>query len=110
MRTPARRNCGLAALAAVMVLAATAADARVGGLNMGGQTMHGMTMTQAPSNWTRGYGPKYPPPYAPPYAQPCQYGPRTCPSAAADQGGGGTGGFSPGGGSSTKPIKKPKLQ
>ena len=107
MKTPAPRNGGLAALAAVLVMTATAADARIGGLNMGGLTMHGVTMTQTPDTWTRGYGgPKSPPPYAPP----CQYGRRTCASDAGNPGGGGTGGFSPGGGSGTKPVKKPNLQ
>jgi len=105
MKAPARRNAGLAALAAVLIVTATAADARIGGLTMGGQMMHGVTMTPTPNNWTRGYGATVPPPYAPP----CHYG-RRCASASNDQGGGGTGGFNPGGGSGTKPIKKPSLQ
>jgi hypothetical protein len=107
MRTPALNNRGLAVLAAILMTTAatTLAEARIG-LSVSGPMQHGMTTTMAPG-WTRGYGtPKYPPPYAPP----CYYG--HCPRSpsSADQGGGGTGGFSPGGGSGTKPIKKPNLQ
>ena len=108
MRTPARWNCGIAAALLILAASATAADARIGGLNMVSQTMHGMTMTLSPTSgrdWTRGYGARV----APPLAPPCQYG-RRCPSVSSDQGGGGTGGFAPGGGSGTKPIKKPNLQ
>ncbi len=107
MKTPARRDSAFAPLAAVLIVAATAtaADARIGGPNMGGPTMHSMTMTPwSARDWTR-YGTKP----APPVAPPCVYG-RRCPSVASDQGGGGTGGFSPGGGFGTKPIKKPNLQ
>ena len=98
---------GLAPLAAVLIMAAvtTVAEARVGGVNM--QPMHGMTMGPASSNGWTGYGPRVAPPVRPPCIP--NRG-RNCPSATSDQGGGGTGGFSPGGGSGTKPIKKPNLQ
>lgn len=109
MNAPARRNGGRAACAAILIVAATvtAAHARIGGLNMGGQTMHGMTMAPASRDGWTGYGPRVAPPVRPPCIP--NRG-RNCPSASSDQGGGGTGGFSPGGGSGTKPIKKPNLQ
>jgi len=52
---------------------------------------------------SRGYGPVYGPPPAYPGRPSRQPG-------SSDQGGGGTGGFSPGGGSGNSPIKKPNLQ
>jgi len=107
MMTPACNNRGLAVLAAILITTAatTVAQARIGGLGMGMPMQHGMTTTMAPG-WPRGYGaPKYPPPYPPP----CSYGRCARSSSSSDQGGG-TGGFNPGGGSGSKPIKKPNLQ
>jgi len=106
MKTLAFTGRALAPLAAILIVAATAtiADARIGGLNMG-----------APRNMTTphiGLGAQMdrrpPPPQAPPAVGGCPgYGWR-CPTFP--QGGGGTGGFSPGGGSGPTVKKKPNLQ
>jgi len=93
MKTFALIDRGLAPLAAILILAASTAVADA-------QSMGG-----APNPyWGRGvYGPHVPPPAAATYPH--------RPTYSGDQnGGGGTGGFNPGGGSSTKPIKKPNLQ
>jgi hypothetical protein len=80
----------------VLVVVATGAEARIGGLNMSAQQMHGVTMM--PNRLGGGYGPRQPPPI------PCYY----TGSCASDRGQ--TGGFASGGGSGTKPTKKPSLQ
>ena len=103
MNTRTLWSRGHAPLAAILVLAAAtaSAEARMGGLGPSAQ-MQGTTGTGTLAG--RQPNPTgYP---APAYAP---TGPQR-PQTSGLSGGGGTGGFSPGGGSGTKPIKKPNLQ
>ena len=102
MKTPAYR--GLAPLGAILIEAATTtmAEARMG-LSINSPFSHSMTTTLDPGR-QRGWGDGG---YAPPSA--VSNWPRH-PQSFSDTGGGGTGGFSPGGGSGDTPKKKPNLQ
>jgi hypothetical protein len=94
MKTFALIYRGLAPLAAFAILAASTAIADA--QSMGASSPH----------WGRGINPYYGPHVAPPVAP--NYPHR--PPSSGDQGGGGTGGFNPGGGSGNQPIKKPNLK
>jgi hypothetical protein len=94
MSTLAPKDRGLALFAAIVILAATTtiAEARMGGPGIGGP---GQGMTMNPVSSGRPGRPNLP---APPI-----------PSLMGEPRGT-TGGFAPGGGSPTKPNKKPNLQ
>ena len=101
MQTIALGKRGLGSLAAILILAATTtiADARMGTPGMGG--MGGMTTPQMNTGMYRDRHNPFPEP-------PAAVRPTWTPPAI--QGGGGTGGFSPGGGSGSTGKKKPNLQ